>query len=415
MASASDITVSNLVSAVNLERSQRNIPTLTYNSKLAAAADYKSHDMIARKYFSHTDPEGKYIWDKITQEGYTPYTILGENLAIDFSDTAGLVAAWIDSPTHRANLLNTNFKDQGMGVAYGNTNNGEFSVAVANTFGAQPTAKKTEVAQTPTPTTKPSTTTTPTTTPKPVAKPVAKTTATQPAPTITLSINNSEDVLYKNTLTIVGKTSPNTALTLKDLNSPNQESIAVTSDANGNFVYTYKTLNNGEHNFVATIGSTSSNNYKVAILYNPPQIDRDSLSISPSIENNALTLNVSAKINGEPAQVNASLSGKTVAMVLGAENVYSGTLSFEKYFNYQTESLVITAQDKYGNKNNLSAPLDSYPLPDQQNPKDFGDLGQKAAAPDLYNTFKYIVIIFGGLFVIFLFGEATHLTRKKNR
>ena len=136
--SASDITPENVSNAVNNERSQRNIPILTTNSKLTAAAAYKASDMINRNYFAHVDPDGHYIWDKIIAEGYTPYTILGENLAVDFSDTEGLIAAWIDSPTHRENMLNPSFKDQGMGVNFGNTASGQFSVAIANTFGAQP-------------------------------------------------------------------------------------------------------------------------------------------------------------------------------------------------------------------------------------------------------------------------------------
>lgn len=408
IASASDITVSSVSSAVNRERTQRNIPALAYNSKLAAAADSKSRDMIARKYFSHTDPEGHYIWDKIVANGYAPYTILGENLAIDFSDVEGLVAAWIDSPTHRANLLNTSFKDQGMGVAFGDTNAGEYSVAVTNTFGAQPIAAAPK-------TTTPSPTTTKTPAPKPVAtkpapikKPATKAAET---PAITLTINNSEEVSHKDSITIMGTTSPNTTFQLKDKNSTDP-AITITSDSTGNFVYSYKSLNNGTHDFVASIGNVSSNDYKVEVMYNPPQINRESLSLIPEIKNNQLNIAVSAEVSGEPQSVTVSLLDKNTALT-GSGGKYSGNLVLDKYSNYQSSSLVIAAADIYGNKNNLTVPLQNYPLPADQNPKDLGNLPQKAVSPDLYNTFKYIVLIAGGLFLLFLLGDTFHLTKNK--
>src|ERR1051326_4935492 len=114
-AEASDLTIENIMSAVNRERSLRNLLTLNADSRLSSAAVYKSNDMMTRHYFSHQDPEGNFIWGKIEQAGYTPYLQLGENLAIEFYDTDSLVAAWMNSPTHRANILNDGFKDQGMG------------------------------------------------------------------------------------------------------------------------------------------------------------------------------------------------------------------------------------------------------------------------------------------------------------
>lgn len=179
--SASDITVASVLEGVNNERSQRNIGTLRTDPRLTAAAAYKAQDIINRHYFSHTDPEGHYIWDKIIAEGYTPYSILGENLAINFSDTEGLMAAWMNSPTHRANILNTAYKDQGVGVALGNADAGQYSIAIANTFGAQPVTKTNTSASSSKPSAATSTTpspaapsapTVPTINPKVVVQPV---------------------------------------------------------------------------------------------------------------------------------------------------------------------------------------------------------------------------------------------------
>lgn len=147
MAGASDITTSNIAEAINSERSKRNIPLLRYDTRLAAAAEYKAEDMIARHYFSHKDPDGNFIWNKIVKYGYKPYLILGENLAINFSETEGLVAAWITSPRHRDNILNPDFKDQGVGISYGKSQRQEQSSAIVNTFGSQPFAPKTEQIQ----------------------------------------------------------------------------------------------------------------------------------------------------------------------------------------------------------------------------------------------------------------------------
>jgi uncharacterized protein YkwD len=146
---ASDLTKDNILQAVNQQRSLRNLTTLNSNGKLAMAAQSKTDDMQARHYFAHVDPDGHYIWDKIVVDGYTPYLELGENLAIEFYDTQSLVSAWMNSPDHRANILNDGFQDQGMGLTFGNPANGQYYSAIANTFGTLAPAAKVKAAQTP--------------------------------------------------------------------------------------------------------------------------------------------------------------------------------------------------------------------------------------------------------------------------
>lgn len=144
-ATASDLTLESIISAINRERSLRNLVALNTDARLSSAAQSKSEDMQARHYFSHTDPEGNYIWPKIVAAGYTPYLQLGENLAIEFYSTESLVNAWMNSPTHRANILNEGFKDQGMGLEFGNADTGQYHSAIANTFGTL-SVKKTSAA-----------------------------------------------------------------------------------------------------------------------------------------------------------------------------------------------------------------------------------------------------------------------------
>jgi hypothetical protein len=152
---ASDLTTDNILNAVNQERLANNLPALNLDNRLANAAQYKADDMQGRHYFSHTDPEGNYIWNKIVSEGYTPYLQLGENLAIEFYSTESLMSAWMNSPTHRANILTEGFKDQGMGLNFGQGTN-TYGSAIANTFGSLlPTKKSAPIAPTTAPVKKP--------------------------------------------------------------------------------------------------------------------------------------------------------------------------------------------------------------------------------------------------------------------
>lgn len=178
---ASDLTVENILQAINQQRSQRNLVTLNTDTRLSGAGQSKADDMQSRHYFAHVDPEGNYVWPKIVAAGYTPYLQLGENLAIEFYDTESLVAAWMNSPTHRANILNDGFKDQGMGLNFGDSNAGQYHSVVANTFGSL-LLKKVQAAQAVAPTPSPTQSFAPT--PTPVQKPKPNTTPkTIPTPT----------------------------------------------------------------------------------------------------------------------------------------------------------------------------------------------------------------------------------------
>ncbi|HLC44898.1 MAG TPA: CAP domain-containing protein [Patescibacteria group bacterium] len=133
-AHAANIDSISLTARINAERERRTIPQLTTSQKLIAAADAKTKDMFARSYFDHIDPDGHYVWPRIEAAGYRPYKALGENLAIDFSTEEGIVAAWINSPSHRDNLLREQFKDQGLSSQYG-TFDQRYTNIVTSLFG----------------------------------------------------------------------------------------------------------------------------------------------------------------------------------------------------------------------------------------------------------------------------------------
>ena len=125
----------NVMNLINNERTQRQLPALAANSKLNAAATAKSRDMLNRDYFAHVDPDGKYVWPRIEAAGYSPYSTLGENLAMDFASAETTVTAWMNSPTHRANILNQKFKEQGLSALLGEFNSKE-TIMTTSLFGA---------------------------------------------------------------------------------------------------------------------------------------------------------------------------------------------------------------------------------------------------------------------------------------
>ena len=89
--------------------------------------------MAAKGYFAHTSPDGHDPWYWFTREGYA-YTYAGENLAVDFTDSAIVEEAWMNSPEHRANLLNGNYTEVGIAIAEG-TFEGHPTTFVAEEFG----------------------------------------------------------------------------------------------------------------------------------------------------------------------------------------------------------------------------------------------------------------------------------------
>lgn len=106
------ITASGLLDATNQARAAQHEPPLTINNELMKAAHLKVQDMFAQQYWAHTAPDGTTPWHWFDEVGYN-YDNAGENLARDFTTSSGTVSAWMASPTHRANILNTNYQDVG--------------------------------------------------------------------------------------------------------------------------------------------------------------------------------------------------------------------------------------------------------------------------------------------------------------
>jgi hypothetical protein len=115
---ASSITPSQVVELTNAERARAGLPPLTLSSKLTGAALSKGQDMFNDQYWAHVAPDGKEPWSFISENGYS-YRVAGENLARDFSNSGDMMSAWMRSPTHKANIVNTRYQEIGIAVIDG--------------------------------------------------------------------------------------------------------------------------------------------------------------------------------------------------------------------------------------------------------------------------------------------------------
>src|SRR3989344_4740191 len=95
--------------------------------------------MASKGYFAHVSPEGQSPWYWLKQAGYS-FSYAGENLAVDFSDSADVSRAWLDSPGHRANILNKNFLETGVAISKG-MYQGRETTFVVQFFGRQALTK----------------------------------------------------------------------------------------------------------------------------------------------------------------------------------------------------------------------------------------------------------------------------------
>jgi len=124
-----EITKSALIELTNKTRRESGLPPLSENPILNEAAKLKAQDMLSKNYFSHKTPEGFWAWNLMEKLGYT-YQMAGENLAIGFLDSEEVHKAWLNSPSHRANILNPSFKEIGIAVLKGNFQGNEVYLVV---------------------------------------------------------------------------------------------------------------------------------------------------------------------------------------------------------------------------------------------------------------------------------------------
>ncbi|KOU20890.1 SCP-like extracellular, partial [Streptomyces sp. WM6372] len=103
-----------VLTLVNQERAQAGCGPVRANPPLATLAAAFSKDMATRGFFDHTDPDGNTPWDRATKAGLAG--LGGENIARGQGDAQAVMNAWMNSPGHKANILNCEFRTLGVGV-----------------------------------------------------------------------------------------------------------------------------------------------------------------------------------------------------------------------------------------------------------------------------------------------------------
>lgn len=131
---AANISPSEVIRLTNVQRQANGLLPVTENTTLDAAALAKGQDMLAKGYWAHFAPDGTSPWSFFLKFGYK-YQYAGENLARDFPDASSAVTAWMNSPSHKENILNTHYKEIGIGVVEGQLS-GVDTTIIVQFFGA---------------------------------------------------------------------------------------------------------------------------------------------------------------------------------------------------------------------------------------------------------------------------------------
>lgn len=126
---ASSIPPAAIIELTNKERLKAGLAPLKENRSLDEAAAAKAADMFSKNYWAHNSPDGVQPWTFILNSGYS-YLHAGENLARDFRSPDGIVNAWMDSPSHKANLISSKYQDIGVAVVDGKINGVETTLVV---------------------------------------------------------------------------------------------------------------------------------------------------------------------------------------------------------------------------------------------------------------------------------------------
>lgn len=118
-AAQSDLTPAGVLQWTNVQRLNNALSPLSRSLQLDSIAQAKLQDMFEEQYFAHVSPSGKGAGDLAKEAGYE-FIAIGENLALgNYEGDQALVQAWMDSPGHRANILNARYEELGVAVGQG--------------------------------------------------------------------------------------------------------------------------------------------------------------------------------------------------------------------------------------------------------------------------------------------------------
>jgi uncharacterized protein YkwD len=123
-----------MLTLVNQARASQGLQPLVLNAALNRAAQSYAQTMASTNCFSHTCPPVTDFGQRAVQAGYT-WKTLGENIAAGYATADDTFNAWMNSSGHRANILNPDFRDMGLGMAV--VQGSQYRIYWAQEFGAQ--------------------------------------------------------------------------------------------------------------------------------------------------------------------------------------------------------------------------------------------------------------------------------------
>lgn len=137
LAYATEMSTNSLLDSTNDKRLANGKTSLKMNAQLTSAAQAKANDMTSKNYWSHNTPDGKEPWSFVQGSGYQ-YSKAGENLAYGFNSSKEAITGWMNSPSHRANLLDGSYSEVGFGFANAKDYNGAGPETVVVAMYGQP-------------------------------------------------------------------------------------------------------------------------------------------------------------------------------------------------------------------------------------------------------------------------------------
>jgi uncharacterized protein YkwD len=135
---ATNVSAQAVRTEINESRLQNGFSELTADEQLNKAASLKAEDMFTKGYWSHNAPDGTQPWKWFESAGYD-YQNAGENLAKDFKTSEGVTRAWLNSASHKKNMLNPEFENVGVAVVNGSLGDKETTLVVT-LFGTRKSA-----------------------------------------------------------------------------------------------------------------------------------------------------------------------------------------------------------------------------------------------------------------------------------
>jgi uncharacterized protein YkwD len=109
--------IDQIVDLTNAYRQQNGLAPLSINPLLATAAQTHTQNMALQDFVSHTEPDGSTVDQRVSATGYQ-WALVAENVAAGYPTANAVVQGWINSPGHRANLLNPNVTEIGVGYYF---------------------------------------------------------------------------------------------------------------------------------------------------------------------------------------------------------------------------------------------------------------------------------------------------------